>query len=480
MLVHVTRYTKVQAQVFDQINEALIKIRRRLRFGDQGAPQTVRDELHQLWVEDFVPTTKQLKDGEFQDAGELPEWSAVEAILPDVAAGIKVKQINGQAQDVLDYDSYRETGIDVIVVGGDKLSRGLTLYGLTVSYFTRQTDMYDTLLQMGRWFGYRPGYLDLCRLYTTGALNGAFEHIATASDELRREFDYMATIGQTPQDFGLKVLAHPVLKVTAANKRRHARDILLYATYAGIVSETKSFSLEADVLSSNRLTLDRFVGALRTDHGEGDAPSYQAGTRTRAYKNDRLWRAVPFEKLEVFLRGYHTEASARRANSRLWLKYVEKQIADSGELSVWNVALLDGDINHDYQIGGLDVRPTRRRPDKTIIGLEGYHTKRLVTTRDVGIDMPFEAWDWALDYDKKVSPDRDSKEPTSSALCLARKEFAIAPLLMLYLPQPENYPLEADPVVGAAIAFPGSDKATSIPIRYTVNSVYDVDLDEAA
>lgn len=481
MLVHVTRYTKVQARIFDQINEALIRIRRRLRFGDQSAVQTVRGELHKLWVEDFVPTTERLREAEFADAGELPDWAAVEAILPDVAAGIKVKQINGQAQDVLDYDSHSETGIDVIVVGGDKLSRGLTLYGLTVSYFTRQTDMYDTLLQMGRWFGYRSGYLDLCRLYTTGALNSAFEHIAFASDELRREFDYMQTISKTPEDFGLKVLAHPVLKVTAANKRRHARDIVLYASYAGIVSETKSFSLEPGVLSENRLTLDRFVRALRKNSGDERGPSYLEGGKRREYAHDWLWQGISFEKVGEFLRNYHTEPSARRASSKLWLKYIEKQIAENGELSVWNIALLDGDMEPSCSIGGLDVRPTRRQRDKDIAGqLEGYHTKRLVTTRDVGIDMPLEPWEWALGYDKKVSPDRNSNEPTSSALCLARKQFSIAPLLMLYLPQPNDYPQNFEPVVGAAIAFPGSEKAASIPIRYTVNSVYDDELDEVA
>ncbi|REN09897.1 hypothetical protein DSI41_20845, partial [Mycobacterium tuberculosis] len=71
----------------------------------------------------------------------------------------------------------RATGISVIAVGGDKLSRGLTLEGLSVSYYMRVSKMYDSLLQMGRWFGYRPGYLDLCRIYTSSDLIAWYRHI---------------------------------------------------------------------------------------------------------------------------------------------------------------------------------------------------------------------------------------------------------------------------------------------------------------
>ncbi len=71
--------------------------------------------------------------------------------------------------------------------------------------------MYDTLMQMGRWFGYRPGYLDLCRLYTTNDLVEWFEHIADAAEELRAEFDFMMESRLTPREYGLKVRSHPVL-----------------------------------------------------------------------------------------------------------------------------------------------------------------------------------------------------------------------------------------------------------------------------
>jgi hypothetical protein len=125
----------------------------------------------------------------------------------------------------------------VIAVGGDKLSRGLTLEGLSISYFLRTSRMYDTLMQMGRWFGYRPGYLDLCRLFTTNTLVTWYRHIALAEAELRREFDYMVAAGLTPEKYGLRVRTHPDgMIVTALNKMAHSEKHEL--SWAGVLVQT--------------------------------------------------------------------------------------------------------------------------------------------------------------------------------------------------------------------------------------------------
>ena len=150
-----------------------------------------------------------------------------------------MRSINGSALDALDYEQHRETGLNVVAVGGDKLSRGLTLEGLTVSYFLRSSRMYDTLMQMGRWFGYKEKYLDVCRLYTTAELHPWFQHIAAATEELRLEFDYMVNVGGTPRDYGLKVRSHPLMMVTSAVKMRSGTELSL--SYAGDISETITF-----------------------------------------------------------------------------------------------------------------------------------------------------------------------------------------------------------------------------------------------
>ena len=148
----------------------------------------------------------------------------MERHLAAAADKIRVQVVNSEMRDAIDYEGNAENGLSIIAIGGDKLSRGLTLEGLSVSYFLRASRMYDSLMQMGRWFGYRPGYVDLCRLYLTPDLEMWFEHVANASEELRSRLDHMAMIGATPEQYGLRIQSHEILLVTAPNKMRHARE----------------------------------------------------------------------------------------------------------------------------------------------------------------------------------------------------------------------------------------------------------------
>jgi hypothetical protein len=161
-------------------------------------------------------------------------WEELEPHLLPAVSKIEVRAINGTSADALTYKDHRAVGLSVIAVGGDKLSRGLTLEGLTVSYYLRTSRMYDTLMQMGRWFGYRPGYLDLCRLYTTQELADWYSDITVANEELNREFDQMAVENASPEDYGLRVRSHPDgLLVTARTKMRDSREMRL--SFAGVV-----------------------------------------------------------------------------------------------------------------------------------------------------------------------------------------------------------------------------------------------------
>ena len=144
--------------------------------------------------------------------------------LHEAADRIRVQVVNSDLKEPIDYEGHEETGYSVIAVGGDKLSRGLTLEGLSVSYFLRASRMYDSLMQMGRWFGYRGGYVDLCRLCMPPDLQRWFRHVATAAEDLRSRLDRMARLGARPKDYGLKVQSHSILLVTAQNKMRHASE----------------------------------------------------------------------------------------------------------------------------------------------------------------------------------------------------------------------------------------------------------------
>jgi hypothetical protein len=157
-----------------------------------------------------------------------------------------VNQSNGANEKVLDYSKSRDEGLNVIVIGGHKLSRGLTLEGLSISYFTRNSKAYDTLMQMCRWFGYRPKYDDLCKLFISNESEYWYSFIAEAIDELYLELGIMRDRELTPKEFGLKVREHPgAMIITAKNKM------------GASVSETRSQDLWGQILRRFRFKSDK-------------------------------------------------------------------------------------------------------------------------------------------------------------------------------------------------------------------------------
>ena len=210
MLVNASRFMNVQRQLRNEIHAQLDGIQRSIRVNGALPPGTALldpeiNALHTVWEREF-------RDTEF-------DWAGVQSRLHEAASPIRVVEVNSQSPGTLDYSGNRQDGLNVIAVGGFSLSRGLTLEGLMVSYFLRNSMMYDTLMQMGRWFGYRPEYQDLCRIWMPEAAQGWYEHIAESIEELRGEFRSMEASKATPEEFGLKVRSHPdTLIVTARNK----------------------------------------------------------------------------------------------------------------------------------------------------------------------------------------------------------------------------------------------------------------------
>ena len=174
-----------------------------------------------------------------------------------------------------------------IVIGGDKLSRGLTLEGLSISYFLRSAKMpmYDTLMQMGRWFGYRTGFEDLCRLYTTDNVIRWFFHISVATEELRNTFRIMAAQGSTPAEFGLKVRTNPNLIITSKTKMRHSK--IEQTSFSQEVTEVVTFMNNDEVIKSNYEATNKLLI-------EAGKPSEAGSVKCsiHQWKNSYKWKNV--------------------------------------------------------------------------------------------------------------------------------------------------------------------------------------------
>jgi len=351
MLVHVTRFVDVQHQVAQLIQTQIESMRLRLTIGEGVRTETLRSELQKIWTTDFEPTTAAIR-GCYPDEPLVEvTWHQVAAELAEAAARIEVKEINGHATDALDYFAHRE-GFNVIAVGGDKLSRGLTLEGLSVSYFLRTSQMYDTLMQMGRWFGYRSGYLDLCRLFTTEDLRSWYRHIALAEVELRREFDRMKVAGLTPRRYGLRVRQHPGgLLVTALNKMSHA--VKQRLSYAGQLVQTATFDTNLEVVRHNASVIERFIGELRRNAG------------AKKVKGAWLWSNVSAESLiNGMLCDFYIASEVWRLQKPEMIEFIRHQTAN-GELKWWTVALVNTANNaRTYEIAGYPVGKAERKPEE--------------------------------------------------------------------------------------------------------------------
>lgn len=284
MLIHVTRF-QVWQNAIKELVENLFKYYKSEIEADDPA---IMEEFRCIFEEDsetyksYCTVTNEILKSSFKDIDKkirTHKWDEIQPLLYQAVQKIEVKSINGSSADSLTYYDNEENGISVIAIGGDKLSRGLTLEGLSVSYFLRASKMYDTLMQMGRWFGYRPGYVDLCRLFTSTELNDWFRHITLASEELRAEFNYLFESGGTPDNYALKVRTHPgCLQITSLSKRRYTRNVQV--SWASRLVETYQLQKDKEVCKSNLFATDDLICKL----GEAERPE--------GHKECYLWRYV--------------------------------------------------------------------------------------------------------------------------------------------------------------------------------------------
>lgn len=477
MLVHVTRFVDVQTQITEIIKEVVKQIVLQLEM--QTGPQYIKliNDLETIWEEDFVPTTKSVM-ASLEDSGiKEIDWLDIKARLYTCASKIEVKSINGRAADGgLDYDAY-PNGCTVIAVGGDKLSRGLTLEGLSVSYYARLSKMYDTLLQMGRWFGYRNGYVDLCRLYTSGQLIEWYRHIAVANEELRQELDDMADLHATPESYGLKVRTHPDgMLITAINKMRNSEKRTV--TYAGELVQITRFFKENSCNQANIWYAEKWLANL-------GSPSKMPSSATR---NNYLWEKINPDAVIDFIQNITIHPSCFSASPKVVSQYIQNQIED-GELTEWTVALVSTLSGEPDTVAGLPIGLTWRSDDS-----QNRNSKKdtiylirdnLITETDQDVDLTDDEKNRAFELTlKNWKPSRRSSTPPTetSPKQVRNARNKKKALLLIYIFQSGTVegnikkPYDGK-YLGYAISFPGSD--TARPVEYRVDEVFlRNDLDE--
>jgi hypothetical protein len=473
MLIHVTRFVDVQERVYEQVNRLMRDFKEILTYGVEGSKDELLKELKCLWDDDFIQSNKSIADAQCP----VHSWADISSQILSVTQSIKVRRINGSAGDVLDYEMHKKKGLNIIAIGGDKLSRGLTLEGLTVSYFTRPSRMYDTLMQMGRWFGYRDGYIDVCRLYAPQGLISWFQHITDASHELRKEFVLMYEMGGTPANYGQRVRSHPVLMVTSQVKMRHSLELTL--SYQGAISETIVYSRAGEVVEGNYNAVTRLLDRVNTYAIKRQRP-IRKNDSSSVVEGKYLWSQVKTDDVLEFLRQYKSPSKhVRKVNTGLLAEYIEKQV-ENCDLTNWSVMLAGKNPSESAAVDFADIQTgilTRANhpvfSEAPAMEPNAYRIRRLVSPDD-------EAWDLTDDqylYAEELSNIAGKSSTGGPEIRVARDKSQA--MLIIYPLEYQDYtaPQGSDkPYIGFAISFPGiqNDK----PVKYRVNTVYQGQMDE--
>lgn len=333
MLIHTTHYidphvamqTKLQTWVTNELEHRPLQKYREVWLKELGA---------------VVPETPRFQ----------PEWTEIEAMVPGVLNRLKVIVDNGKSADRLSYSNDQPE--IVIAIGGGTLARGLTLEGLVVSFFTRTTNTYDTLMQMGRWFGYRDGYEDLPRLWVSTGLDKDYAFLARVERDLRAEIQALADSEFTPAQAGVRVRQHPGrLEITSMNRMRKARTVQV--SLSGVGRQT--FLLDG----SDPSTQERNLQAVND----------LVGNRLDPDGYGRLFaRGVTSDRVVTFLRGFYSHKDQRVLQSDEQQQVMADWIRSFAGGSSWSVLVTDNTAPDAQQrlgsmmIGGQKVNMVNRAP----------------------------------------------------------------------------------------------------------------------
>ena len=454
MMVNVSRFVPVQRAVRDFLSLREKRVQEAVK-ANYRMPESASS------ANEYMQGLKRAFDDEYSDAGF--SWKQVKTALYGAFEHLHLYVINSKSDEVLDYGRYEKEGIGLtaIAVGGLSLSRGLTIEGLTVSYMYRNTKMYDALMQMGRWFGYRPGFEDLCRVYLSRDSINWYAHIADAADELTQQVKRMRRDGLSPKDFGLYVRSHPdSLLVTAANKMRSGEEITIEQSFSGVLIESYIVSTDVNVNADNFKLIDELWRNGFGGRAEQETP--------KGY----IFRDVPITFVEAFVQRFecHTNFGPRKLDL---LNYIEEIAGHRPLADVLLISPKNGTGGGDFILRNQARAVGNDQPNGTAWLLNKY---RVASRGDEGLGLTdvqrAEAKRLALEGKaddnarrKKDSKDGDDEVSVSDAhYRMVRNK----PLLMVHSLDPKGKQVQG-PIAAFGISFPYGDSET---IKAVVNIVW--------
>lgn len=460
MMVHVSRFTAVQGQVYNLIDEWLYNVKSDIRNyavmpADKIVDNQTLKELRSVY-EDMLAAKTGIK---WEQLRKTSLRTAVEPIELRLQNSEKRKDNSKN----LDYSAYKE-GLRVIAIGGNSFARGLTLEGLCVTFFYRRSLMYDTLMQMGRWFGYRPLYEDLCKIWLAPDAIGWYRYITAAIEELKDQIREMQRQDRTPSDFGLKVRRHPAsLIVTARNKMRTATQVRRAVSLSQRYLESARLLDKKEVLDANYELFQKFIKKLPAVRYEGNDVDYTSKL---------FWRGINGLDVADMIRNFVSSNWSMAFQSKAVSDYISQNL--SGD--IWDVMIAGGKgttfrltTDHD----NLQINPVKRKitkvNDNILISGSKVRIGSVAITKNGLTDEKVKAVEAKYNIEKAGK----CKTIPSSGYMIEDRN----PLLILYFIEPEVDPknevdLSSLPQIlcGLGVGLPSTGKEDKT-VDYVVNLV---------
>ena len=481
MMVNVSRFISVQEDFKEQVEfyvrEYLRTVFNYCNLNEEEALKYDKiKELKDTYEKYYEKLSQSIRQEE-----KVFSWTEIQKSLYASLSPIQVRSVNGKnASQTINYDENKQTGLRIIVIGGYSLSRGLTLEGLMISYYYRNSKMYDTLMQMGRWFGYRPHYADLCQVWMPKESAEWYAYISASSEELKNEIQKMKDANKTPIDFGLKVRSDKnSLLVTALNKMRTAETYQKVISLSGDVVETKYISYNPYINKKNYNAVSRFLYYLLS-HG------YSLWNNPeKAYNNVNQIKNVKYtEILRLF-----DEITIENLNFDFDLTVLENCIEQhhtDGILTNWDILIASGDgkeISICDQVKTNSVqRSYKYREDKNIVQISG-------DSAHIGSRTYYKAGLTQNEYERIRERAIQNRPTQQDKKALNQQEYFNSgikrnPLLVIIPVELKNnkngnknqnlYQLE-EPMIGFSIGIP-LVKGETIKASYKINKVLIKDL----
>lgn len=480
MLVHVALLVRWIDRVAYLVNEKTKEYKNAI----QSEDETLINELQEIYETDFLPTTQNvLENLDYTDIRIKPHsWEEVKKELKNAVLKIDVRSVHGTRStsnleyhniEEIDYNRH-ENGLSVIAVGGSRLSRGITLEGLSISYYIRTTRMYDSLMQMGRWFGYRPGYVDLCRLYTTNQIFEWFNHITMATEEMRNDFDEMTATHQRPKDFRLKVRNHHgLLTITSLNKLYFSEDIEI--SFSGENPQTYCLLKTKSAIENNFNALKKLISTIGFPTKENRIEN-KGKTRYLFYPNTNI------DALCSFIDSFKIEQPS--INNATLSDYIKTQAKDN-KIKEWSICIVsnsDERVFIDYK--GKTPR-NERQANEDVTKYDLQHNNEVITlscsVRNQKIGRGGEFYlisknqiDQTGDRYVDLSKDKDYSKMSYAEIKEQRKAEKKGLLLIYALDERGTPNVKNDiPIVGYSLHFPRVEDETKVSYTTTIKKDFD-------